>query len=915
MMNRPTVAQRISSFDPDALIRESARLARAFIEVLERLRPDLVPMLPIPGCSDTNRSASSDDTASKAPEEDRIQACSIYFHLLNIAEEFCSTQERKRKEDASLAGEENAPYWNFRSVVKNLIDRGTSLERIRAFLSGFEIQPVITAHPTEAKRITILEIHKRIYECLSDLNKKNLTFLEEREIEERLRAFIEVLWQTGEIFIEKPRVEDEVENGLFYFRESFYPMTPVVLGRLRRTLETFFPGERFEVPAVLQFSSWRGGDRDGNPFVTAEVTRRTFLRHAVTVCELYLSEVDELIKNLSQSLREAHISDELAESLDQDRSQVPEFNIMLQRNPNEPYRLKLAIVKAGLLARKDCLLRGARRGDWPSHAYSSTESLLRDIAIMRRSLEANDGSRAAQEFILPLEMRVRTFGLHLAKLDLRENSEVLAAAVADIARIKSDVDYMRLSEKERCEWLYSHITDSSSFAGIEDACSNSTREVLETFRTVKWARHEVDLESVGSYIISMTRDVSDILAVYYLFKEVGLWERGCPVSVVPLFETIHDLKRAPMILERLFSIDVVRSSLSLRGLLQQVMIGYSDSNKDGGFIASNWMLYRAQTEMTSVADRCGVRLKFFHGVGGSLSRGGRPVQRAMRSLPQNTLRGRIKITEQGETISSKYSNRETALFNLKVLTGSVMAATLESELGGAAVADAYLAEMQNLTDDSYTAYRSLVEDVGFVTYFQLCSPLETIGSLNIGSRPAKRKQTKGIEDLRAIPWVFSWTQNRHVISGWYGAGSAFDKAVVDPRRMETLRRMYADWPFFKNLLMALRESLMMTDMKTAMEYSQLCRDENVRKRVYGKIAREYESAVRGVLQITGTSALADEHPNVSFANSLRYPLLREMNRSQIALLAKFQEGNASEADMTNLLLTVNCIASGLRNTG
>ena len=906
----------ITDFDSKQLISESARLVNLLIAILKEKNPRIACLLPVPGNADYKDNPSEIHLSDSKFCEDLIQASSIYFHLLNIAEEFSLAQKRKEKEESySKTPKKTLPFWSFSSVVKKLMDEGAEADQIQRFLEKFEIQPVLTAHPTESKRVTILEIHKRIYADLTHLHEKKLITFETSEVEERIRANIEILWQTGDIFLEKPRPQDEVENGLFYFKETFYPVAPAVLDRLYRTLKSFFPELKFQVPAVLQFSSWRGGDRDGNPYVTAEVTRHTFLRHALFVLELYLAEIDELIKILSQSLAETTISAEFRTSLERDRLDVPEYENLQARNPKEPYRLKLTTIKARINARRHCLTKLIPRDQWPSHAYQEIGQLVKDIAVIRRSLEQNGGESAAQTYLRPFELRVKTFGFHLAKLDIRESSEILESVVDEISRRQSKDLYKNFDFEKRKSWLLRQIQTPASNKD-ENNYSPLVGEVLSTFRVVGWARSELDREINGSYIVSMTRDASDILAVYCLFRKTGLWEKdGCPISIVPLFETIEDLEKAPSILEELFSIDVVRRSLALRGMLQQVMVGYSDSNKDGSFVAANWALQKAQIEMTRVADKHGVILKFFHGMGGSLSRGGGPIHSMILALPPNTLRGRIKITEQGETISAKYANRETALFNLTVLAGGVMAATLENEIHSFSVPKEFMNEMQLLADDSYRAYRVLVEDPDFVTYFRFASPVDFIGKLNIGSRPAKRKETKGIQDLRAIPWVFSWTQNRHLISGWFGAGNAFESVVQDTRRLGTLRRMYADWPFFKNLIMAMKVSLLMADMMIAKKYSELCRDLTTGTRIYGLIKEEYDKVVSSVLLITNTQTLEEEHPHLAFTNTLRYPLLRRMNSLQAELLQRFHSGKASDADHTNLLLTMNCIASGLRNTG
>ncbi len=915
----PFRAPPTTVFDADQLNAEATRLAEHLRSVLRSSSAeDIASRLP-QGSTEPASPITEHELHNPKFREGLIQAHSILFHLFNIAEECHAATARRASEEA--AGGASSPQaarapWAFEAVVDTLHARGVTPEQIRAFLSGFEIQPVFTAHPTEAKRVTILEAHRRIYQDLARHAQHGRTAAEHAELNERIRAQIEILWQTGDIYLEKPRVIDEVENGFFYFRESFYPLVPLVLSRFYRVLTRALPHERFDIPAVLQFSSWRGGDRDGNPFVTAAVTRQTLRRHATLILDLYTAELEDLIKRLSQSIWETKISAELSQSLEHDRATVPEFQTLEARNPHEPYRVKLAAIRQRLAARREALADESDPTAWPAHAYRSAGELLQELRTMRQSLEAHGGSRAAETWLRPLELRVKTFGFHLAKLDIRDNSEQLEQAIGELATVAGHAPYASRSESERRAWLQDILAAPRGLVKTGHRYSDATQEVLDTVQTIPWAQQTLDAECIGSYILSMTRDVSDLLMVYLLCKEAGLWTNGaCPLSIVPLFETIRDLRRSATILDEFFAVPVVRRSLALRRMLQQVMVGYSDSNKDGGVLTSQWEIHKAQAAMMRIADARGVVLKFFHGMGGSISRGGGPTHRTILGLPPRTLRGRIKITEQGEVISSKYLNADTARYHLERLVGSVMAASLENELGPSETPEEFLEEMERLSQAAYATYRQLVEDPGFVPYFRTASPVDVLGKLNIGSRPVKRKDTKGIEDLRAIPWVFSWTQNRHLISAWFGVGSALAPAVADPQRLARLRRMCAEWRFFHNLMMSLQVSLLTADMEVAGWYAQLMPDEESRHRIYQNITREYERTVAVTLAVTEAQDLGASLPNWMAASALRWPALREMHRIQVELLRRVQSGTASETDLAHLLLTINCIAAGLRNTG
>jgi phosphoenolpyruvate carboxylase len=473
-----------------------------------------------------------------------------------------------------------------------------------------------------------------------------------------------------------------------------------------------------------------------------------------------------------------------------------------------------------------------------------------------------------------------------------------------------------MDEAQRRAFLLREIASPRPLIAHDGAYSAATNEVIDTFRIVPWAWSTIDAESIGSYIVSMTRDVSDILIVYLLLKETGSFRDGlCPLSVVPLFETIDDLRRAPKIMEELFGCGVVIGSVPLRNGLQQIMIGYSDSNKDGGLLTASWELFKAQDRLAQVCDRFGVEVKFFHGMGGSISRGGGPADRTIFALPPGTLRGRIKITEQGEVISTKYANPDTAVYHLKRLAGSVMAASLENELGARPLPAEFFEEMEAVSNDAFAAYRRLVEDGDFVSYFRRASPVEVIGELNIGSRPVKRRATRGVGDLRAIPWVFSWTQNRHLISGWYGAGSALAAAAADPARLERLRRMYADWRFFRNFLASVAVSALTADLSVAKWYADLCDGAAWRARIYELIESEHRRTAQALTTIAGVPSLEDIVPGFSTTARLRFPAIRKMNELQVELLRRVQRKEATEADQAHLLLSISCIAAGLRNTG
>lgn len=789
-----------------------------------------------------------------------IQWRSIQFQLLNLAEEFWLSHQRSSSpwDGHELPAEEGVPG---------------------------EACLVLTAHPTEAKRLTVLEAYRQIQRGLWALSAASDAW-QEQQANETILSYLETLLYTGDIFLEKPRVIDEVENGLYYLKETFYPLAGHLPGS---------EGSGAKGSSWLKIASWRGGDRDGNPFVTAEVTRHTVLRHAEVVCRLYEAELEQLLRRCSHSGQIASVPDELQSWLDSFESLLPNLGELLERNPHEPFRQALAVLKACLRERRKSL--GTPRQEWPAAALRESDQLLEPLQRIRQALEQLGSRQVVSSWLEPFQARVRTFGLHLASVDIRENSLVFARAIEELAESVGE------TIGNRGEWLLRELRQSRPLVVPWKSYSPETRELLDTMETIAWARKEVDRQAIGSVIVSMTREVEDLLVVYVLLREFGLQDVGVPV--VPLFETLEDLQNAPDILDRLFTLPEVRRSLSQTQNCQEIMVGYSDSNKDAGYLAGSWALYKAQEAMVEVADRHGVALCFFHGRGGSLSRGGGPIPRTLKALPPGSMRGRLKVTEQGEVISSRYGDVSTARHHLQTLRAAMIEAN-RPVVGQVDVA--FIEEMQRLAKEANTAYRALVEAPGFVDYFRLATPIAAIERLKIGSRPARRKPSLSLDELRAIPWVFSWTQSRHMISAWYGTGTALASAWEEPDRRRLLARMVGEWPFFSSLVEAVSSGVQLADMAIARDYASLCPG----NAIFPIIAQEYDRL---------TAVLAEW--NLDLQGQAGFVLRAEqrladlvpVHQRQIALLEKLHQEKADEQEMTELLLTINCIATGLRTTG
>jgi len=867
-----------------------------------------------------------------------IQAYAINFQLVNLAEENFGMQDRRttQRKGQPVSG-------SIEECVKTFKKKGISPDKIQLLLNQLSITPVITAHPTEVKRRTVLEKHRKIYLAIFKKENPIWTNREKEIIREEIIGEVQKLWQTGDIRLEKPNVEEEVLSGLFYFNKTFFDVLPMLYDELFYQLRKYYPEYRFlrqhpdgtnyankseTRPAsqpLISFGSWIGGDRDGNPFVTSEKTKWALISHKKLVLSKYREIIAALISKLSISRQLILPDKELLASIKQDaRDMGEEGQTIIARNPHEPYRQKLSLMK-----RK---LEGTNT-DGEKFCYRSIQVFIEDLNIIRNSLNATKGERIAKLEIEPIIRQAETFGFHLAKLDIRQHSEIHRMAIAELLDkagiVKSG--YLALSEKEKVNLLSKELTSIRPLVPNYVHLSPETKEVLDTFMVVRHAQDDLSLDAIGSYIVSMTHNPSDILTVQLLAKEAGLCgirddkELFNRLNIVPLFETIDDLRRAPEILKELFSNRTYLKYLAKRDNVQEVMLGYSDSCKDGGILTSSWELYQAQKTITEAAAEYRLKLKFFHGRGGTVGRGGGPTHKAILAQPRGTVNGLIKITEQGEVISSKYANLGTALYNLNLLVAGVMDATLDSEqltVNSEQSKKEIIFEeaFKEISEISYKLYRELVDNPDFLTYFYQATPIEELEYLNIGSRPTYRKGKGGVEDMRAIPWVFSWNQSRHIIPGWYPFGSSL-KAFIgsDTKRERLLQDMYEQWPFFNNLIDNIQMVIAKSDMTIAKLYASLVEDKKIRNKIYDKIHKEFNLTVKMLLKITGQKKILDNSPFLQRSIAMRKPSIDPVNYIQVILLKRLRhgktDGNEREKLIATLMMSINCIATGLRNTG
>lgn len=857
-----------------------------------------------------------------------VSAFDLSFNLLNVAEENYAMQERRDEERRGRFIEGALPHYFSEQSAEALAKQ---LDR----LGDLRITPVMTAHPTEAKRQTILEKYRAIYLLIFRLENPIWTPRERRAIEREIYNMVTLLWQTGDIHLERPTVRNEVQNILFYFKETFYDVIPRLYGELRDHFRKKGIPVDSPLPPFLRFGSWVGGDRDGNPFVKAEDTEWTVLAHKDLIFRLYRDSLYQLTVSLSPSRHLVGVSKGLLKSIEKDAALFPEAaKQILSRNPHEPYRQKLGFMQLKLEATQHELDRRVREGGedeaLAARGYRNAEAFASDLEIVRESLIRHRGARPAEMEVDAMLANLRVFGFHLARLDIRQEAARHRETAAEIFnRVKLYSGFLSADEEKKVEILTRELMTMRPLLSPHWTLSPESQEVIDTFAAMKKIKGTLDPDAIGTYIISMASGMSDILAVLLLAKETGLCgptpEGGfrSEIDIAPLFETTEDLRTAPAVLQGLLQNPAYRLQLEARGRQQEIMLGYSDSSKDSGILTSSWALYKSQIHLWEVARKEGIALTLFHGRGGTVGRGGGPTHRAILAQPHHTVDGRIKITEQGEVISSKYANQGTASHQLELLITGVLKAAFgpaPSQINADRMAR-FQTTLEELSQLAYRRYRDLVEHPDLYRYFQESTPISEIGFLKMGSRPAFRSRAKSMKDLRAIPWIFSWTQSRQMIGAWYPLGSAF-KAFVDrdpPLHGPLLSEMYRSWPFFNNLIDNIQMTLAKADMHIAQHYAELVSDPQLRKAIFGQVRKEYDLTVEMIKQITGQTDILDNDPSLQRSIRLRTPFLDPINYIQVNLIEKLRTQKLGKKEREELihaiLLTINCIATGMRNTG
>ncbi len=861
-----------------------------------------------------------DDMLHRLPREDTnmvVRAFSYFSHLANIAEDQHHIRRTRAHARAGAAPREGSLALSVQRALASGIDAG----KLRDFFAGAQVRPVLTAHPTEVQRKSILDCQWKIARLLDERDRTELSPEEQAEHDEALRRAVLRLWQTRMLRRAKLSVMDEVNNALSFYDMTFLRELPRLYNSCEDHLAAAIPEwdakGLAELPPFLRPGSWIGGDRDGNPFVTAEVLETAMRAQSRKAIGYLLEQLHQLGAELSTTTSLIEVPDvELMRLAEQSPDRSP-------HRSDEPYRRAIAGFYARLAATALRLdnLEAPRHAVADAEPYATAAEFGADLDVLHRALISHKAGLLGRGRLRRLRHAVAIFGFHLAPLDLRQNSDVHARTVAELLAIaRPGSDYLALDENGRIALLLDELATPRPLTAPGVNYSDETRGELDIFHTAQSIHQRYGKAAIENVIISKTDGVSDILEVAVLLKEVGLLrplEHALDVNIVPLFETIDDLANSGPIMDRLLAIPLYNRLLGSRQALQECMLGYSDSNKDGGFLTSGWALYRAETALTEVFARHGVTLRLFHGRGGSVGRGGGPSYQAILAQPQGAVQGQIRITEQGEVIASKYANPELGRRNLEILAAATLEATLLAHEHDAPRPE-FLAAMEELSTAAFAAYRAMVyETPGFEQYFWESTVIAEIAALNIGSRPASRKKTTAIEDLRAIPWVFSWAQCRLMLPGWFGFGAAVAawKKKQGAAGMALLAEMHHDWGFFRTLLSNMDMVLGKSDIVIAERYSRLVKDEELRQAIFPRLKAEWQASIDALLAITGERELLDLNPLLKRSIRNRFPYLDPVNHIQIELLRRHRAGETDERVQRGIHLTINGVAAGLRNSG
>jgi len=843
------------------------------------------------------------------------RAFSFFYQLANIAEDVHLNRRYRQMRKSKAAREDG----DFELALERIREAGIEARKVIDTLNSMLTAPVLTAHPTEVQRKSILDNLREIHNRMDARDMVDMTPDEAQEADDAIRHTLQVLWRTRMLRVEKLQVQDEIENGLSFYRYTLLRELPRVYSRIEDAIARVSPEHAdFGLGNFVMMGSWIGGDRDGNPFVTAQVTRHAMRRHAVVAFEFYLGEVLRLTRELAQSRLLMPMTPELVAMSEASPEDSP-------HRADEPYRRALVAVYCRLYATAQVLQLEmyAQPPLADGKPYANAAEFVHELDVIDTALRSQGSVWAARGRLRELRRAARVFGFHLAPLDSRQHSRLHENSVAELlARSLVHADYSGLDEEARIALLVQEINDPRPLKSPFIPYSETVAGELEVFSEIAAIHRDFGRQAMPNYIISNCAGISDILEAALLLKEHGLLEPGASpqlhMNIIPLFETIGDLRACGPIMDRLFSIPQYRALLQSRDMIQEVMLGYSDSNKDGGIFTSNWELYLAERNLTKVASRHGVRLRLFHGRGGTVSRGGGPSYEAILAQPPGSVNGQIRLTEQGEVIASKYTDAKIGHRNLETLVSATLESTLLRAFGedGASTADREV--LARLSESAFRAFRNLVyETEGFLPFFWEGTPINEIRQLQVGSRPASRTQSNRIEDLRAIPWVFSWSQSRIVLPGWYGLGAAIDAFLEQEGAsgIKRLRQVYAHWPFLRAVISNIEQVLLKSDLSIGQRYADLVSDREAAERIFARIRQAFERTTEHVLAITEQKALLSADPALGDNLRARMVYVAPLNHLQVDLLARFRKGDPEPRLRNSILMTINGVAAGMRNSG
>jgi phosphoenolpyruvate carboxylase len=844
--------------------------------------------------------------------EKMVQALSIYFQLMNLVEENAAVQFRRKVEN-NLGAENIRGSWA--ETFMRWKAQGLSEDQIAAILPGIHVQPVLTAHPTEAKRVSILELHREFYLMLV---KKENAIWSETELQlivESFHALLERWWRSGEVYLEKPDVSSERSAVMHYFTKVFPEALALSDKRLKFAWQTAgFSSDKLSDPdqfPILTFGSWVGGDRDGHPYVSAQVTRDTLLLHRAAALQLIENKLQTLVSALSFSENRNLIPSSLLERIEQLKHVLGERGeIAALRNTHEPWRQLINLLLLKLENTHND--KNAESGTY----FSDSGELLEELRFLRHTLLEANAKRIVDTYLFPIERLVKCFGFHLAKLDIRQNSAFHDKAIEQLLQLASlpETDYPNWSEEKKVAFLLKELSSNRPFVVRGTPIGPEADQVLACYQVIRKHCKRFGTEGIGSLIVSMTRGLSDLLAVYLFMREVGL--SSSILQVVPLFETIDDLKNSPQILDAYLSQPLIQQ---LQTGTQEVMLGYSDSNKDGGIVASRWSIHQAEQELTEIARKHGIKIRFFHGIGGTISRGGGKYHRFLDGMPAGSLSGEIKLTVQGEAIAQQFANLINATYNLEMLlsgtalqTSYYLYPTDQHELPFDA--------LESLSALTLSYYQELIQHPRFIEFYSECTPIDVVEQSKIGSRPARRTGKRTLNDLRAIPWVFSWNQSRFNLTAWYGVGHGLKQLQnSNPDKYQQLKANAQKWPFLRYALIQIETNLLNADPVIMKKYAALVKDENLRNELLQRILEEQERSLQEIALLLGTNTAERRESLIENIHRRKTPLdiLHSMQTQKLAEWRMIKDTDSQSADvlLNQLLLITTAISGGVKNTG